>query len=1011
MTYNLAQFRAYMHNALPERRYDGATGGDGGGGDGGGGDGGDGGGDGGGDRGGGDGGGDGGDGGDNLPPPATNNALAAESPAAESPGALHNPRTIVQASPCTPSQPTAATSSPLALQAAGMTTRKKGSFHQRWQVNVMNEFGKLGTLELNLPEIESPTMLHALDDAFDDDTDFIVHSQYPEAEASKMRNALVVIARAAQFEEARQMGCEEGFPGLRHDADLLTEVTESLPPPLPPSLPPSLPTSSSASLALIPHPPTLEDKKFERARRQSFAASAYLLAQPHSGGSSDSASSVYPMPKYGQVVANMEQADVQRRLFETQLNCKRSVLLGKDGSQKKKAWMCKSGLEYLAAQNKADKGCDLATIVRNAPESMCFGCFQVQAFGSLAKLCEGTVQHESKLAIAINGGKRKAATLCPGDFAQTIEGQAIEIQTLVSKGAIKNSSGMSPEEILLQPCLLAFNVVRPHHQACSTSDSGRSKKGKAPVVSAAVAAKAIIQRHGPGEQLTKAFIKSELVSLRHDSYLPKWYAQEVVKTLQNPSQLSSRQKGDLAQVWAFCYRKRGSPAALITTDGDGVRSQAIELAVSHFEAAMRRKHGATGKSEGKYRPLDEQALWESNKELWPTENEDGEVRYLVGISAVPAAMVGNVQSYGPFDALDATACKGNAFGTCHYRITLNAMERKRPITLTRFLSAESKGGCRGFQSSEGALHSPSDRQALNAAGRTCVLDDGKAIRGEQKNAKPNTHTVQCLWHKKKAYGRRGQGGRDVLEVIDELTALPKIGKTIALNKVGQLSLKNPAAGWLITRPDVSELLPCAYPPGVHAHAFTTTSIAESFNIKSIRARYQESFADTFREWDVLLCNDALEDINDHDEICKIAKDAGTEPVPTPLLTSALRAEKNSMTQLAHSNVTQTNDGRWSVQSSDKTHAYNVCPGEILNGNWMNVCQCGVPERHRYAVCKHVAKCVASERGWVNKYAKPWTNYNGLCAQSKLDLPPAQRPHTVPITGAEIAETLIYMINA
>ena len=183
---------------------------------------------------------------------------------------------------------------------------------------------------------------------------------------------------------------------------------------------------------------------------------------------------------------------------------------------------------------------------------------------------------------------------------------------------------------------------------------------------------------------------------------------------------------------------------------------------------------------------------------------------------------------------------------------------------------------------------------------------------------------------------------------------------------------------------MSELLPCAYPPGVHAHGFTTTSIAESFNVKSLRARYQESFADTFREWDVLLCNDALEDINDHREICKLAEETRTEPVPTPLLTSAVRAEKAAMTDLAQSHVWANNDGSWFVESSASTvtmgaafNGYNVRPKEILECNWMNVCECGVPERRRFCVCKHVAKCVASERGWINKYAKPWTNYAGF----------------------------------
>ena len=221
----------------------------------------------------------------------------------------------------------------------------------------------------------------------------------------------------------------------------------------------------------------------ERARRQSFAASAYLMAQPRtdSGGIFNSSSSVYPMPKYGQVVANMQQADVQRSLFETQLNCQRSVLLGKDGSDKKKAWICKSGMEYLQSAQNKDR--DLAAVVRDAPQSVCFGCFQVQAFGSLAKLCEGNVQHESKLAIALNGGKRKAAALRPGDFAHTREGQSIENPTLVSDtGVVKNTSGMTPEEVLLQPYILAFNVVRPHNHDCSMIDLGRSK-GKAPVVS------------------------------------------------------------------------------------------------------------------------------------------------------------------------------------------------------------------------------------------------------------------------------------------------------------------------------------------------------------------------------------------------------------------------------------------------------------------------------------------------------------------------------------------------
>ena len=120
-------------------------------------------------------------------------------------------RAVVQAVPLSV-QPLVA-ASPLALPAADITTRKKGSFHQRWHVNVVTGVGNVATQDLNLPELEAPTMLHALDDAYQDDTDFRVHSQYPEAEASVMRNALVVIARAAQFEEARQMGCEEGFTG------------------------------------------------------------------------------------------------------------------------------------------------------------------------------------------------------------------------------------------------------------------------------------------------------------------------------------------------------------------------------------------------------------------------------------------------------------------------------------------------------------------------------------------------------------------------------------------------------------------------------------------------------------------------------------------------------------------------------------------------------------------------------------------------------------------------------
>ena len=470
--------------------------------------------------------------------------------------------------------------------------------------------------------------------------------------------------------------------------------------------------------------------------------------------------------------------------------------------------------------------------------------------------------------------------------------------------------------------------------------------------------------------------------------------------------LDDKQKTDLLQGLCECLRRRGWAVSLLLASGSTVLVQAVELAATKYNNAMRKKHG---KSSG-WVPFDIQKAYAKNRSRYPDADIDRQpIQYVMGwVLAPPGSLGTNLQYFVPVTAIDWASAVGEGQGSFVGRGVKDANGHILAPTFAHVLCAESNAGCTVFSQEETALHGKAAIDStLNAPNHVHFTDGGVALAGCNQRAYPQAGAFLLDYkHTQKKLLRTKVGREFALPVYDRHIFTPKHLKHVLLADLAQLNRQCPAAYQLLKAAGFERLFPALLPPAAVPHGTITSNDIEQFFNMMLKAgvRCKRFGIDSMlAAVSVLMKND--------ERRCKsfkaVAKRYGGEhQAQPPRLLEALCAANDKLPTLKCLG-SGTVPGVYVVSSSNYEHVlspssihsstqdnmtYDVVPSSVARHRWDEVCDCGMPYMSWASMCKHFLKVTTNHPTTFgvpsnNALQKPWTTMAGWRRQLQNVLDP------------------------